>query len=115
VRPFWEAAVASDRRLLGDRTLPTGSLAKLLSLAEQAFGWFLERGILPATLVDPVVFRGILRVFHMLEPPETLLRDPEMLVRSIPMLARALLGTTPEKPFAPVRRADALARIGVSA
>jgi 2-polyprenyl-6-methoxyphenol hydroxylase-like FAD-dependent oxidoreductase len=114
VRPCWEAAVASDRRLLGDRTLPAGSLAMLLTLAEQAFGWFLERGILPATLVDPVVFRGILRVFHMLEPPEALMRDPEMLVRSIPMLARALLGTMPAKPFAPVRRVDALARIGVA-
>lgn len=114
VRPFWEAAVASDRRLLGDRSLPTGSLAVLVTMAEQAFGWFLERGILPATLVDPVVFRGILRVFHMLEPPEALVRDPEMLVRSLPILARVLLGNTPEKPFLPVRRADALARIGIA-
>ena len=70
--------------------------------------------ILPATLVDPVVFRGILRVFHMLDAPETLARDPEMLVRSIPMLARVLLGSTPRKPFEPIRRADALARIGVA-
>lgn len=114
VRPFWEAAVISDRRLLGDRALPTGSVAMMVTLAEQAFGWFLERGILPATLVDPVVFRGILRVFHMLEAPETLARDPEMLMRSIPMLARVLLGSTPEKPFQAVRRADALARIGVA-
>ncbi len=114
VRPFWEAAVVSDRRLLGDRALPTGSLAMMVTLAEQAFGWFLERGILPATLVDPVVFRGILRVFHMLDAPETLARDPEMLVRSIPMLARVLLGSTPRKPFEPIRRADALARIGVA-
>jgi hypothetical protein len=112
VRPFWEAAVVSDRRLLGDRALPTGSLAMVVTLAEQAFGWFLERGILPATLVDPVVFRGILRVFHMLEAPEKLARDPEMLMRSLPILARVLLGSTPRKPFEPVRRADALARIG---
>ncbi len=113
VRPFWDAAVASDRRMLGDRrTLPTGSLAMLVTLAEQAVGWFLERGILPATRVDPVVFRSLLRIFHMLEPPEQLLRDPEMLMRSLPMLARALLGTVPEQPFVPVPRAEALARIG---
>ena len=60
--------------------------------------------MLPATRVDPVVFRGLLRVFHMLEPPERLARDPELVLRSLPMLARVLVGQGPEAPFA-ARRA----------
>lgn len=113
VRPFWNAAVASDRRARGEvRTPPDANpLAQLAVMAEQAFGWFLERGMLPATRVDPVVFRGLLRVFHMLEPPEQLARDPELVLRSLPMLARVLAGRGPAPPFAPVPRTHALARM----
>ena len=51
--------------------------------------------MLPATRVDPVVFRGLLRVFHMLDAPERLARDPELVLRSLPMLARVLAGSGP--------------------
>jgi 2-polyprenyl-6-methoxyphenol hydroxylase-like FAD-dependent oxidoreductase len=113
VRPFWEAAVESDRRGRGDRrAVPPGNpLAYLTVIAQEAFGWFLERGMLPATRVDPVVFRGLLRVFHMLEPPERLARDPELVLRSLPMLARVLVGQGPEAPFGRVAREAALARM----
>jgi 2-polyprenyl-6-methoxyphenol hydroxylase-like FAD-dependent oxidoreductase len=113
VRPFWDAAVASDRRARGDRRAapPGNPLAYLTLMAQEAFGWFLERGMLPATRVDPVVFRGFLRVFHMLEPPERLARDPELVLRSLPMLARVLVGQGPEAPFERVAREAALARM----
>jgi 2-polyprenyl-6-methoxyphenol hydroxylase-like FAD-dependent oxidoreductase len=113
IRPFWDAAVASDRRARGAdrRATPTSALGYLTVAAEQAFGWFLERGMLPATRVDPVVFRGLLRVFHMLEPPSALARDPELVLRSLPMLARVLAGRGPGLPFAPVARDAALARM----
>ncbi len=114
VRPFWEAAVVSDRRILrGSATTPSNALGALAVYAEQAVNWFLERGLLPATRVDPIVFRGLLRIFHMLEPPEQLLRDPEMVLRSMPVLARVLWGTGPASPFGYVRRADVLARLAV--
>jgi len=59
--------------------------------------------------VDPAVFRGLVRVFHMLEPPDKLLRDPQMIVRSLPVLARVLRGDVPGQQFAPVPRAAVLA------
>jgi 2-polyprenyl-6-methoxyphenol hydroxylase-like FAD-dependent oxidoreductase len=113
VRPFWDAAVAADRRSRGDRSgdPPGNALAYLGVMAQQAFGWFLERGMLPATREDPVVFRGLLRVFHMLEAPEKLARDPELVLRSLPTLARVLAGAGPEPPFARVARHVALARM----
>ena len=113
IGPFWDAAVASDRRARGvDRVAtPTSTLSYLAVAAEQAFGWFLERGMLPATRVDPVVFRGLLRVAHMLEPPRALVRDPELVLRSLPMLARVLAGRGPSLPFEPVPRDTALARM----
>jgi 2-polyprenyl-6-methoxyphenol hydroxylase-like FAD-dependent oxidoreductase len=113
LRPFWDAAVASDRRSRGDRrAVPPGNpLAYLAVMAQEAFGWFLERGMLPATRVDPVVFRGLLRVFHMLEPPDRLTRDPELMLRSLPMLARVLVGQGPEAAFETVAREAVLARM----
>jgi 2-polyprenyl-6-methoxyphenol hydroxylase-like FAD-dependent oxidoreductase len=113
VLPFWEAAVASDRRMLGqERALPAGNRAALVHLAEQAFGWFVDRGIVPATRVDPVVFRGLLRLFHMLDTPEDLVRNPELLLRTVPVLARVLRGDVPAQQFPPTSREDVLRQLG---
>jgi 2-polyprenyl-6-methoxyphenol hydroxylase-like FAD-dependent oxidoreductase len=114
VRPFWDAAVASDRRMLGDaRVVPSGNRAALIHMAEQAFGWFVDRGIVPATRVDPVVFRGLLRVFHMLDAPEDLVMNPELLLRAVPVLARVLRGDGPAAQFAPTSREHVLAKLGL--
>ena len=113
LRPFWEAAVAGDRFALGDRRAfqLTNPRAWLAGMAEQTFGWFVDHAILPATRVDPVVFRGLMRVFNMLDPPEQLLRDPALVLRSLPVLARVLRGGGPPQLFPPVARAEALARL----
>ena len=105
--------MAADRRARGERrsAAPGNAPAYLSIMAQQAFGWFLERGMLPATREDPVVFRGLLRVFHMLDAPDTLARDPELVLRSLPMLARVLAGRGPEPQFDPVPREAALARM----
>jgi len=105
--------VAGDRRSLGDRRAfaLSSPRAWLVGMAEQAFGWFVDHAVLPATRVDPVVFRGLMRVFNMLDPPERLLRDPELLLRSLPVLARVLRGDEPAHLFPPVARAAALARL----
>jgi hypothetical protein len=112
LRPFWDAAVAGDRHALGDRrALRLGNpRAWLLAMAEQAFGWFVDKAIVPATRVDPVVFRGLIRVFNMLDAPDRLLRDPELLLRTLPVLARVLRGNEPQPLFPPVPRAAAMAR-----
>jgi 2-polyprenyl-6-methoxyphenol hydroxylase-like FAD-dependent oxidoreductase len=113
LRPFWEAAVASDRRVLGEqRALDAADpLAWLVTVAEQAFGWFVDRGMVPASRVDPVVFRALMRVFNMLDAPESLFRDPQILLRCLPVLARVLRGDAPEEQFPKVARAEALSRI----
>ncbi|MFN8545462.1 MAG: NAD(P)-binding protein [Candidatus Binatia bacterium] len=114
--PYWEAAVRSDRRALGlgPALSLTDPLTALLAMAEDAFGAFVDRGILPATRVDPVVFRALLRAFHMLEPPERVVTDPAIIVRALPVLARVLAGHPPPEAFAAVQRADALARLRVA-
>ncbi|HJQ84636.1 MAG TPA: hypothetical protein VKA21_11195, partial [Candidatus Binatia bacterium] len=113
LRPFWDAAVGADLRTLGDRRgLSLASpRAFLASLAMTAFGWFVDRALVPATRVDPVVFRGLMRVFNMLDPPERLLTDPEVVLRALPVLARVLRGDEPAHLFPPVTRAEALARM----
>src|SRR5207249_11258484 len=114
LRPFWEAAVAGDRRVLGERRpfALTSPRAWLVGVAEQAFGWFVDRALVPAMRVDPVVFRGLLRVFNMLDPPEQLLRDPELVLRALPVLARVLRGDEPAHLFPRVERDAVLARLG---
>jgi hypothetical protein len=113
LRPFWEAAVAGDRHALGDRRAfeLTNPRAWLAAVAEQAFGWFVDKAIVPATRVDPVVFRGLMRVFNMLDPPDRLLLDPALVLRALPVLARVLRGDEPAHLFPPVPRAAALARL----
>jgi 2-polyprenyl-6-methoxyphenol hydroxylase-like FAD-dependent oxidoreductase len=113
LRGFWEAAVATDRRVLGDRRplSLTDPLGLLVAAAEQGFGWFVDRGMVPASRVDAAVFRGLMRVFNMLQAPERLLRDPEIVFRSVPVLARVLAGDVPPSQFPPVPRALALARL----
>jgi len=112
LRPFWDAAVASDRRMLGNGPVDlTNPRALLAAIATQAFGWFIDHGVLPATRVDPVVFRGLLRVFHMLDAPEKLMADPTIVLRALPVLARVLGGAAPPHVHQLVKREEALARL----
>jgi 2-polyprenyl-6-methoxyphenol hydroxylase-like FAD-dependent oxidoreductase len=111
IRPFWDAAVASDRRMRGELPSITSTTTLLTVASSYAVKFVLERGILPATRVDPVVFRGLLRIFHMLDGPEVLLRDPELLLRTLPVLARSVLGSAPPPEFQHVPREAVLARL----
>lgn len=112
VRPFWDAAVASDRRILGERrAFASSNRAALVQMAEEAFGWFVDRGVVPATRIDPVVFRGLLRAFHMLDTPDDLMWNPELVLRSIPVLARVLRGDAPPQQFPPMPRDEVLSKL----
>lgn len=41
----------------------------------------LRDGLLPALKVDPVVLRAFLRMFNLLEPPDSLINDPDLIGR----------------------------------
>jgi len=113
VRPFWEAAATSDRRATGAARAPaTSTLAWLVTVAERTIGWYVDHGVVPTSRIDPVVFRGLLRVFNMLDAPTALLRDPELALRSLPAMVRRSLGYAGPPPLFPsVSRGAALARL----
>src|SRR5262249_10954226 len=90
----------------------TNPRAYLIAMAAEAFGWFVDRALLLASRIDPVVFRGLMRVFNMLEPPDRLLRDPELVRRALPVLARTPRGDKPAPTVPPIAPAAALARLG---
>lgn len=41
----------------------------------------LRNGLAPAIRLDPEVYRAFIRMFNLLTPPETLMRDPDLLAR----------------------------------
>jgi 2-polyprenyl-6-methoxyphenol hydroxylase-like FAD-dependent oxidoreductase len=113
LRPFFDAALSADRARLGAAagSAPADVRAWLVAAADRAMSWFLRRGVLPAMRVDPVVFRGLMRIFNMLEPPEGLLRRPELVVRSLAVLGRVVAGREPTPRIRTVTRAAAIGRM----
>src|SRR5262249_31164475 len=57
---------------------------------------FIRSAIVPATKVDPVVFRAYARHFHVLRPPGKLLADAEVVDR-----ARRAVAARPPEAAAP--------------
>ena len=113
LRPFWDAAVAADRRALGDpRDGPRPRRARhsCASPSRPSAGSSSMASCRPRRWI-PVVFRGLLRIFHMLDAPDRLVRDPEIVLRSLPVLARSLWGAVPAKAFPPVTRDEVVAQL----
>jgi len=65
--------------------------------------------------VDAAIFRALMRIFNMLEPPERLFTDAGLLVRALPVLARVLRGDGPPPLFPVVTREWALSRLARAA
>ena len=78
ITPWHRAAVAQDR-LGRDRGEPGGA-------GEQA-GQLLRDGLLPALRVDPVVLRAFLRMFNLLEPPDSLMGNGDVVSRVMAVYA----------------------------
>ena len=64
----------------------------------------LREGVLPATRVDPVVFRAFLRAFNLLQAPDTMLQDTDVLSRVLAVYEQRH-DRTPEPPLGPDRDA----------
>ena len=82
IEPFFRASVAADSeasRRVGAE--PSSALAR-------AMDSFFQNGVLPASRVDPVVFRAFLRMLYMIEPPESAFFRPDVIGRSLAVWLR---------------------------
>jgi 2-polyprenyl-6-methoxyphenol hydroxylase-like FAD-dependent oxidoreductase len=77
IEPFYEASVAAD----GEASRRVGALRS--GFVDWLNDGFFQRGILPASRVDPVVFRAFLRMFYMIETPARALLRPEVVSRAL--------------------------------
>jgi 2-polyprenyl-6-methoxyphenol hydroxylase-like FAD-dependent oxidoreductase len=73
IAPWYEASVRQDRlsRVPEDSSDEASLMARSL----------IREGLLPATRVDPVVFRAFLRSFNLLSQPDELMSDPDLMAR----------------------------------
>ncbi len=105
ILPWHTAAVSQDRmgRLASQSGSPIEAMAWEATEADFMRS-MLREGLLPAMRVDPVVLRAFLRMFNLLEPPNSLMADPDVIGRVMNVYqdrdARA-----PEPPLGPDRTA----------
>jgi 2-polyprenyl-6-methoxyphenol hydroxylase-like FAD-dependent oxidoreductase len=83
IEPFYRASVLADRE-----AVLKAEGRKARRLASRIRQKFFDLGVAPATRCDPVVFRAFLRMFNMLETPETAFGDVRVLLRSLWVMAR---------------------------
>lgn len=114
VEPWYHSSVMQDRqnrlwvereraRLRGEDTAELDTDARL-QMAD-----LLRYGFLPATRLDPDVFRAFVRTFNLLEPPDALMRDSALMARVLEVY-QDRDNRPPEPPLGPPRR-EMLARL----
>jgi 2-polyprenyl-6-methoxyphenol hydroxylase-like FAD-dependent oxidoreductase len=96
IEPFYRASVAAD--LVASRRV--GALPA--TVGERFFDSFFEHGLLPASRVDPVVFRAFLRMLYMIQTPSEAFFTPDVLARGFaawlrsPWLYRQVIPQPPD-------------------
>ena len=110
ITPWYRAAVAQDRMT---RSVPSPSVDTTPvdttpvdedPAATQArfVRELLRDGLFPALRVDPVVLRAFLRMFNLLEPPDSLMRNPDVIGRVMAVYQQKD-ERPPEPPLGPDR------------
>jgi hypothetical protein len=82
IEPFYYASVAADH--VASRKVGAGSTSWALRLYDS----FFDDGVLPATRVDPLVFRTFVRVMNMMDIPERAFFRPEVVERVVAVWLR---------------------------
>jgi flavin-dependent dehydrogenase len=93
IEPFYRASVAADdvaSRKVG--AAPSSALQRL-------YDSFFDEGVMPATRVDPVVFRAFVRMMNMIDTPERTFFSADVFDR---VLAVWLRGSRERRRFAPI-------------
>jgi 2-polyprenyl-6-methoxyphenol hydroxylase-like FAD-dependent oxidoreductase len=93
ITPWYRASVAQDRLNANPPTAATGTAGAANSTAGAATGTagaanntagpreFMRDGLLPAMRTDPVVVRAFLRMFNLLEAPNSLMTNSDVVAR----------------------------------
>jgi len=92
IEPFYRASVTAD----GHASRQVGAAPS--SVMQRLYDSFFEDGVMPATRVDPVVFRAFVRMMNMMETPEHAFFRPEVVER---VLAVWMRGPRFRRRFAP--------------
>jgi 2-polyprenyl-6-methoxyphenol hydroxylase-like FAD-dependent oxidoreductase len=82
IEPFYRASVAADHA--ASRKVGAESARPLRRILDS----FFDDGVMPATRVDPVVYRAFVRMMNMMETPEEAFFKPEVAVRALAVWAR---------------------------
>jgi 2-polyprenyl-6-methoxyphenol hydroxylase-like FAD-dependent oxidoreductase len=102
ILPWYRAAVAQDAAVRADAAGEPGA-------DEHPLRAMLRDGLMPALRTDPVVFRAFLRMFNLLEPPESLMTNADVVGRVMAVF-QGRDERPPEPPLGPPR-AEMLAAI----
>ena len=98
VRAWYEAAVAQDRLNSASSDSADSPGSSNVQMRE-----FIAEGVLPAVASDPMVFRAFLRMFNMLESPNSLMSNGEVFGR-IMATYQDRANRTPAPPVGPPRQ-----------
>jgi 2-polyprenyl-6-methoxyphenol hydroxylase-like FAD-dependent oxidoreductase len=97
VVPWYRASIAQDAATRAEAAGEPGG-------EEDPLRGMLRDGVFPATRTDPVVFRAFLRLFNLLDPPESLMADMDVLARVMTVF-QDRDHRPPEPPMGPSRSA----------
>ena len=103
--PWYRASVDADAR---NRRIAQGE-----ARTEDEFLGSVLKEVMPAMRTDPVLFRAFLRMFNLLEDPNSLMTDPELVARVMEHYQRRE-EREPEPPLGPDRE-QLLAELGLTA
>ena len=115
ITPWYRAAVAQDRMTRRDTTRrdrdDDGDDAASEDPREMTRR-VLRDGLVPALRTDPVVLRAFLRMFNLLQPPDSLLSDGDVLTRVMAVYADR--GSRPAEPSPGPGRDELLATLSAA-
>lgn len=97
IEPFYRASVIADS--VASRKVGAAPSTWRQRLTDR----FFDEGVIPATRLDPLVFRAYVRVMNMIETPERAFFRPEVVERVFALLARGPALRAEHAPTVPDR------------
>jgi flavin-dependent dehydrogenase len=102
ITPWYRAAVAQDQLSAASPNADASATEKPANDPSQTAREFLRDGLFPALRTDPVVLRAFLRMFNLLEAPDSLMTNGEVITRVLAVFNERE-NRPPEEPAGPAR------------